>query len=576
MNFMLLSSALEPLSSISAMEHITNIVMMLAACGAFLIGFKLLSENMERIAGNGLKKLFNKTSNKKWVGVGIGAGATAVVQSSGVTTVMVVGFVNAGIMTLHQAASMIMGANIGTTVTAQLAALGSSGGSAFDISIIFISLLFIGVMMEMFFKKDKIKSVGLALAGLGLVFFGLDIMSDSMKVYTKIQEVQDLLSTLQNPFILLVFGIVFTALLNSSSAVTTVIIGMADVGLFIGGVDGGNAVLYVILGSNIGSCVTALISSIGTSVNARRASIIHLLFNVFGTILFMTMLLIWSKGVVGSDFYQVTFVKWFSNPATQIAMFHTFFNVICTLLFLPFTNLLVKASTFIVREKAQKEKEPWEFVYMDKRFLTTPTVALGQLKKESFRMADMAMESLRTGFNGFIEKDLTAIDKVHENNDQILKLSEEISNYLVRVSASGVSFDDEKEVRVLHNNIGDINRVAELADNMTKYTRREVKENLSFSEGINEKLGAMHDMLHEQYALVKQIGLENRTDLIVQSDELEDKIDNMRRELVAEHITRLSQGKCRPENNTVFINLVCNLERVGDHLNYVVHSDDNV
>ena len=574
-SFMLLT-ALQPLSSISTMTHISNIVMMLAACGAFLIGFKLLSENMEKIAGNGLKKLFNKTSNKKLVGVGIGAGATAVVQSSGVTTVMVVGFVNAGIMTLYQAASMIMGANIGTTITAQIAALGSSGGSAFDVSIIFISLLFVGVMMEMFVKKDKVKAIGLALAGLGLVFFGLDIMSGSMKQYTEIQEVQDLLSNLTNPVLLLVFGIVFTALLNSSSAVTTVIIGMADVGLLIGGADGGNAVLYVILGSNIGSCVTALISSIGTSVNARRASIIHLSFNVLGSLLFMVLLLIWSKGVVGSDFYQVTFVRWFSNPATQIAMFHTFFNLTCTILFLPFTKLLVKISTIIVREKAQKEKEPWEFVYMDKRFLATPTVAVEQLKKESFRMADMAMESLRIGFNGFIEKDLDAIDKVHENNDQILKLSEEISNYLVRVSASGVSFDDEKAVRALHNNIGDINRVAELADNMTKYTRREVKENLTFSEGINEKLGVMHEKLHEQYALVKQIGLENRTDLIVQSDELEDQIDNMRRELVAEHITRLSQGKCRPENNTVFINLVCNLERVGDHLNYVVHSEDNV
>ncbi len=575
-SILLSASTLKPLSSISTMDHITNIVMMLAACGAFLIGFKLLSENMEKIAGNGLKKLFNKTSNKKLVGVGIGAGATAVVQSSGVTTVMVVGFVNAGIMTLYQAATMIMGANIGTTITAQIAALGSSGGSSFDISILFISLLFVGVMMEMFFKSDKVKSIGMAIAALGLVFFGLDIMSGSMKAYTEIQEVQNLLSTLKNPFILLVFGILFTALLNSSSAVTTVIIGMADVGLFIGGADGGNAVLYIILGSNIGSCVTALISSIGTSVNARRASIIHLTFNVLGTLLFMVMLLIWSRGVVGSDFFQVTFARWFSNPATQIAMFHTFFNVTCTALFLPFTSLLVKAATLIVREKEHKEKAPWEFVYMDKRLLTTPTVAVEQLKKESFRMADMAMESLRIGFNGFIERDMEAIDKVRANNENILLLSEEISDYLVRVSASGVSFEDEKEIRVLHNNIGDINRVAELADNLTKYTRREVKENLVFSEGINEKLCEMHEKLHEQYALVKQIGLENRSDLIAKSDEVEDQIDNMRRELVAEHITRLSQGKCRPENNTIFINLVCNLERVGDHLNYVVHSEDSV
>ena len=564
------------LGDIPWQDHLYNVVMMLAAVGALLLGFKLLSDNMERIAGGSLKKLFNKTSNNKLIGVGIGAGATAVVQSSGVTTIMIVGFVNAGIMSLKQATSMIMGANIGTTITAQIAALGS-GSMSFDIAPIFIFLLFVGIMMEMFLKSDKAKSIGLALAGLGMVFFGLEIMSNSMSQYTKVQEVQNLLSSLTNPFLLLLFGIVFTALLQSSSAVTTIIISMAAAGLYIGGADGGNAVLYVILGSNIGSCVTALISSIGTSVNAKRASIIHLLFNVTGTLLFMIMLLVWSSGVVGTDFYQVTFTKWFAgDPARQIAMFHTFFNVLCTLLFLPFTNIFVKVSMLIVPEKKeQKEKAAWEFVFMDKRFLNSPTVALGQLRKESFRMADMAMESLRIAFGGFIDKDLSAAESIYVNNENVQKLSEQISDYLVRVSAAGVSLADEKEISAMHNDIGDICRVAELADNLVKYTKREVKENLSFSEGINAKLEVMHGMLQEQYELVKQVGLENRIDLIAASDELEDKIDNMRRELVAEHIVRLSQGKCKPENNTVFINLVCNLERVGDHLNYLVHNGEN-
>ena len=171
----------------------------------------------------------------------------------------------------------------------------------------------------------------------------------------------------------------------------------------------------MILGSNIGSCVTALISSIGTSVNARRASIIHLLFNITGALLFTIMLLIWSKGVVGSYFYEVTFCKWFSQHTTQIAMFHTFFNVFCTLIFLPFTKVLVKLSEVIIPERKQAEKEAWELVYMDKRFLTTPPVALGQLKKETFRMAEMSMESLKIAFRGFIDRDLDAIDKVYEN-----------------------------------------------------------------------------------------------------------------------------------------------------------------
>lgn len=544
-------------------EHVVNIIMMLAACGAFLVGFKFLSDNMEKLAGNSLKKLFNKTSDKKWVGVGIGAVSTAVVQSSGVTTVMVVGFVNAGIMSLYQAATVIMGANIGTTITAQLAAL-----SSFDIAPFFISLLFIGVMMEMLSKNDKVKSIGLALAGLGLVFFGLEIMSDSMSSYKTNPFVIEMLTSLSNPFLLLLFGIVFTALLQSSSAVTTIIIAMATQGLIIGG--GGNAVLYIILGSNIGSCVTALISSIGTSVNARRASIIHLLFNVTGTLLFTILLLIWK------DFYEVTFAKWFASAATQIAMFHTFFNVLCTLLFLPFTKMLVKLSELIIPDKKNPtEKEPWELVFMDKRFLTTPTVALGQLKKETFRMADMSMESLNIAFRGFIDRDMDAIEKVYAANENVAKISEQISNFLVRVSASGVSYADEKLISALHNNVGDIARIAELADNLTKYTKREVKDNLVFSDGINEKLEVMHGMLQEQYGLVKKIMLDGDYGVLTQSDELEDKIDTMRRELVAEHIARLGQGKCRPENNTVFINLVCNLERIGDHLNFIAHSTDN-
>ena len=549
-------------------QHVVNVIMMLAACGAFLVGFKFLSDNMEKLFGNSLKKLFNKTSDKKWVGVGMGAVSTALVQSSGVTTIMVVGFVNAGIMSLHQAATGIMGANIGTTITAQLAAF-----SSFDIAPIFISLLFIGVMMEMLSKNDKVKSIGLALAGLGLVFFGLEIMSDAMSSYKQSKTVLDLLSSMKNPFLLLAFGIIFTALLQSSSAVTTIIIAMAAQGLMIGG--GGNAVLFIILGSNIGSCVTALISSIGTSVNARRASMIHLLFNITGAVLFTIMLLIWQKSVVGSNFYEVTFVKWFSQPTTQIAMFHTFFNVLCTLLFLPFTRVLVKLSQLIIRDKKQTEKEPWELAYMDKRFLTTPSVALGQLKKETFRMADMSMESLRTAFNGFINRDMDAIERVYESNENIAKLGEQISDYLVRTSASGLSFSDEKLVSALHSNIGDIARISELADNLTKYTKREVKDNLVFSEGINEKLAEMHEKLHEQYALVKRIVLDNEKSLVETSDSLEDGIDAMRRALVADHIERLSKGKCRPENNTIFINLVCNLERIGDHLNFIVHSMDS-
>lgn len=548
------------------MDYVYSVITILAGCGVFLLGFKLLSDNMEKLAGNGLKRLFNKTSDKKLVGVGLGAAATAVVQSSAITTVMVIGFVNTGIMSLKQAATIIMGANIGTTITAQIVAL-----QAFNLNVFFMAFAFAGMAMNMFSKKDKVRLAGIALAGLGIVFVGLDVMSGAMEGEMIHAALETVLSKATNPVFLLFIGVAFTALIQSSSAVTTIIIAMAMQGLIVGG--GGNAVLYVILGSNIGSCVTALISSIGTSVNARRASIIHLLFNVIGAVIFMVVLLIFPQ------FQEKTFERWFSSPETQIAMFHTFFNVLCTLMFLPFTNVLVKLAILIVpetktEEKAEETESGAKFVYMDKRFLNSPALAISQLKKETFRMADMAMASLATAFNGFIRRDVSTVENVAANNEKIADLSKSISDYLVKVSAAGPSLEDEKKISALHNNVGDIVRISELADNLTKYTRKTINENLTFSPVVGTKLSEMYALLQEQYSLVKRIVLMKEYNIMNESDETEDRVDNMRRSLIADHIERMQRGECNAENNPVFINLVSNLERVGDHLNYVAHSVD--
>ena len=548
------------------MEYVYSIIKILAGCGVFLLGFKLLSDNMEKLAGNGLKRLFNKTSDKKLVGVGLGAAATAVVQSSAITTVMVIGFVNTGIMSLKQATAIIMGANIGTTITAQIVAL-----QAFKLNVFFMIPVFVGMAMNMFSKKDKVRLAGIALAGLGLVFVGLNVMSEAMENELMHEALKNLLAKVSNPFLLLFVGVAFTALMQSSSAVTTIVITMATQGLIVG--NGGNSVLFVILGSNIGSCVTALISSIGTSVNARRASVIHLLFNVIGTFIFMVVLLAFPS------FQQNTFECWFSSPETQITMFHTFFNVVCTCLFLPFTDLLVKLAMLIVPEnKKEEEKENEEdgmkFVYMDKRFLTSPALAISQLKKETFRMADMAMASLATAFNGFIHRDMSTVEKVAANNERIADLSKAISDYLVKVSAAGPSLDDEKKISAMHNNVGDIVRISELADNLTKYTKKTVNENLTFSPAVGTQLTEMYALLQEQYSLVKRVVLMKEYDLRDDSDKVEDRVDNMRRSLISDHIDRMQRGECNAENNPVFINLVANLERVGDHLNYVAHSVD--
>lgn len=540
------------------MEYVTAILSLLGGLGAFLMGVTALSDNTEKLANSKIKDLFNKTSKSKLVGVGIGTVTTAIVQSSGITTVMIVGLVNAGIMSLFQATTMIMGANIGTTITAQLASL-----QQFDFMVFALPLTFIGALINMISKNESRKTVGYMLAGLGLVFVGLDFMSSSTEVFKHSPEVQTLFTNIKNPFLLLFIGFGLTALTQSSSVVTSILIVFAGNGLIVGG--GGNAVLFVILGTNIGSCVTALISTIGASKNARRAGLIHLLFNTFGSIIFFIFFICWP------GFMDATFVRWFPAAQTQIAMFHTAFNVFCTLIFLPFTNLFVKLSEWIIRDK--KEAQPVaEEGFMDERILSTPGVALDATGKAMLHLLDMSIDSLDKAFAGFEAKDVSVTENVVQNNEKIAQLSKKITDFLIKVSSQNIGLNEEKLISAMHNNVGDIVRISELAENVTKYTRRVVKDGLEFSPYVNSRLEVMMEKIHSLKELTKQFVSEKKTALIKTIDETEDEIDGMRKNLIKDHVARLNNGECRPESSSVFINLVCNLERVGDHVNYIAHT----
>jgi len=531
---------------------------LIAGLGVFFLGVKMLSDNVEKLANENIRALFNKTSKNKLAGVGIGTLVTALIQSSSMTTVLVVGFVNAGIMNLYQATTVIMGANIGTTITAHIAALQS-----FSISKIAMSLAGIGMIVSLFSKKENVKVTGNLIAGLGIIFVGLQLMSDSMSVIKQSETVTNLLISIRNPFLLFFIGICITAVLQSSSAVTSILISMVSAGIVIG--NGGNEILYIILGTNIGTCVTALLSSIGTSINARRAAIIHLMFNVFGSIMFFIILLPWKS------FMSMTFARWFEYPSMQVAMFHSFFNIVCTLLFLPFTKYFVKFSKMIIKDK----KTIPEVSYLEKRFLHTPSVAISGVVNENIIIMDMAMNSLGIALDSFIRKNDSGTEKVYELNEKIEKKSKDITNYLIQLSSVSLSTEDETEVSKLHSNIGDIVRVAELADNIIKYTKREVREDLKFSETVKENLTDMYGKIKELAEVSKRVLLKKDIYSLITVDKLEDGIDEMRKELIADHITRLNSGECRAENSSVFINLVSNLERVGDHLTYIAHSIEN-
>ena len=547
---------------LGAMDYTLSVVSLLAGLGAFLFGFKVLSDNIEKLATNRLRSWFDKTGKSRLAGVGIGTAVTAIIQSSSATTVMVVGFVNAGLMSLFQATTVIMGANIGTTITAYIASMA-------EIPLIEFVTAFtcVGVFMNMLCKSDKVKTIGLMLAGLGLVFLGLEYMSNAMSIYKDSTEFRNFLTTVSNPFLLLIIGLIFTAIVQSSSAVTSLVIVMVGQGLVIG--NGGNDVLFLVLGSNIGTCITAILSSIGANTNAKRASLIHLMFNVFGSVIFTVFLLCWPT------FMQDTLVTWFPNAAgLQIALFHTFFNVVCTCIFLPMANIFVKIATCIIPGKKGAGETAGDSVLLDERFITTPSVAVSQANKAASRMAELAMQSMTIALDGFLAGDESRKAQVDELNARVADMEKRIVAYLIKISASDLSLTDERLVSSIHHATSDIIRISELADNVTKYTRNCKRDNIEFSAGVLKSLQEMYAKIQLLYKKTLEVFDKKDITAIKAVDEVEDSVDASRKEMVKDHIRRLNEGKCKPESSGVFINLVGNLERAADHLTYVAHAFD--
>ena len=565
MNIEALVSAAEG-SSPTAMEYVVAVMGLLGGLGVLLYGFKVLSESIEKLANDKLRSWFGKTSaTGRFAGLGIGLVTTTIIQSSSATTVMTVGFVNAGVMSLTMATAVIMGANIGTTITAQIAAL-----SAFEFAAFLLPLAAIGIFMDMLSKNDKVKTVGMIIGGLGLVFVALDVMSASMSVFEESPLFLEALKAISNPFLLILIGMGFTALIQSSSAVTSIIVALVSSGNVIIG-DGGNSVLFLILGTNIGTCITAILSSIGANKNAKRAALIHLMFNVFGTIIFTIMLLIWK------DFNAVTFQTWFAGaPATQIAMFHTFFNTVCVILFFPCINLFVKLACLIIRDKKGKTVGGKEIIdtFLDDRLLQTPAIAVMQAKKEIARIATDAEQTLKKALDCFYAKDKTEAANVREHIKKINEDSRKATQFLVKLSSSEVSYGDEKTVSAMHGAIADALRIADLADNMVKYTYHYVDDKLEFSESVIDEIKVMCGKVDRLFD--ESIRAYSDTDVtaVVRAEEFENEIDALRKHIIDNHIKRLNEGKCQPQSSSILINLVGNLERAADHILNLAHTFD--
>lgn len=542
------------------MNVFASVLSLIAGLGVLMIGMKMLSEGLERSAGKGMRKMFGKISNNRFAGIGVGAVATVLVNSSAATTVMVIGFVNAGLMTLFQATSIIMGANIGTTLTGVIIAL-----SGFNISSYFAILALIGVIMAMFFKNDTVKKVGSAISGLGLMFVALSLMSGAFKEPSIASGLTRLFSVVDFPLLLILIGMVFTAMFQSSAAMTALVVTMAAP---VGGVPiiPMQSALFVILGTNIGTCVTAMLASLGASTNAKRTAVIHLLFNVIGTTIFTIIIWVFSDGVVW------LFGKMSSNAQMQVALFHVFFNVLTTLMLVPFIKPLTLLATALVKERRGGDDEVPHMYFIDDRFLQTPPIAVAQVKREVDNMAAMAKTNLKRAMIAIFTLDLSDREKVERDELRINFINKGVSKYLIKLSSLQLLRSDEKFVGSLHHVVSDIERIADHAENFMEIATAMRENDCKFTQDAMDELEDMYDKVMAMFDEAMYIFANNAVDRLKGFSEREQEVDMTKRLLGNNHIARLNAGGCSVETGTYFYSIISALERIADHLTNIAFS----
>ena len=541
-------------------ELLESLIWLLAGVGIFIVGMNFMSEALEKSAGEGMKKLLGKISNNHFSGVGIGAGVTALIQSSSATSVMVIGLVNAGVMTLMQATPIIMGANIGTTITGVLVALKND----YFNMLMYLSA-FAGVMMG-FFKKEKIKIAGLLFSGLGLIFVGLNIMSSEQAFGNPLVEsmFQNIFSVINFPLLLIFVGVIFTALIQSSSAATGVVITMVGTGIL-----PLELALFIVLGANIGTCVTALLASVGASANAKRVALIHFTFNVIGTVLFTAVVWIFKGPMVNA---LVSLFPGTDPMALQmrVSFFHVIFNVTTTCVLLPFVSQLVQYSCRIIKDKKEIEAEH-SLKFIDDRLLTMPPVALMQVKKEIDYMFSLVKDNISLSFEAMSQGNTAKADVIFKNEAIIDFTNGALTRFLIKLSPS-VEQSDEQVIGSYFHVLNDLERSGDHAENFYEIAAEMSAKKISFSEKARKDIGAMCDKVTQMLILAKDaFDNLNRAEL-PDLAALENEVDTMKKELTASHFARLAEGDCSMDVSPYYSSAVAGLERVADHLVNVGYS----
>lgn len=528
---------------------ITDVLSLFGGLALFLYGMQMMSNGLEATAGNKMKSILEKLTSNRIKGVLVGAVITAVIQSSSATTVMVVGFVNSGLMTLNQAVWIIMGANIGTTITGQLIAL--------DIGAIAPLFAILGVGAIMFSKNEKIHHISGIIAGLGILFMGMDMMGAAMKPLQESETFLNLMTQFSNPLVGILVGAIFTAVIQSSSASVGILQALAATGMI-----PLSSAVYVLFGQNIGTCITAVLASIGTKVNARRTTVIHLMFNIIGTTMFTIICMITP---------YVTLIESITpgDPVAQIANAHTIFNIVTTLILLPFGNYMARAAVRILPDSKKEDDEDLRLKYIrpfDSSYsVGNSAIAVSQVKDEVDRMLDMVSKNIGDAFDTLIKYDDKSRKKVEEREEYIDYLNKGISEYIVSLMAGEMNANDSRKINGYYAIISNLERIGDHATNIAEYADDMKKWDLQFSDNVIDELEEMKKQCITSLENIKNVDPADAGKILGQAEALEQRTDDMRDKYFKKQMQRLKKGKCKPQSGIVFSEVLTDFERMGDH-----------
>jgi len=530
---------------------ITDFFSLLGGLALFLYGMQMMSNGLEAAAGNKMKQILEKLTANRFLGVLVGAVITAVIQSSSATTVMVVGFVNSGMMTLRQAVWIIMGANIGTTITGQLIAL--------DVGEIAPLIAFIGVALIVFIKKQKVHHYGMIVAGLGILFIGMELMSSSMMPLRESEAFASIMTNFSNPLLGILAGAVFTAIIQSSSASVGILQALATSGLI-----GLPSAVYVLFGQNIGTCITAVLASIGTNRNAKRTTIIHLMFNLIGTTIFTIVCMTTPLTSLVESFTP-------GRVAAQIANMHTLFNVVTTLILLPFGNYLAVLATKILPEKKEELGDVMHLEYIRpietkrEHQIGNSAIATNGIRSELSRMMEMAKENVDASFRAVRSGNADLLPEVEEREEYIDYLNKEISKYISKVMVNETNPKDSQYISALFKVCGNLERIGDHAMNICEYTKMMEERKISFSPAVAGEITEMQKVSNEAMEVLEKLG-EYPEESMKKIEALEQQMDDMTENYRKAQIERMQTGKCSDEACILYSEMLTDFERIGDHI----------